>query len=98
MNIAEMKTDLCPKCAKKVLGKDKMMVILTRKEINYLVNELDCINKRRRQLFTYIGKIYMMLNGKSLEEVDKNWKPRKDVPLKVILNPKNKDKFAQLKK
>lgn len=44
-------------------------------EFKYVGNEFFCIKVRREQIKNYFGKIILILKGKSIKEVEKEFKP-----------------------
>lgn len=76
--------------------KTEKKIQLGIKEKNYIENELRVLNQRRRQMKTYIQKIYAILDGMSIEEAEKKFKARPAQALrKIVWGEKEWEKHKQ---
>jgi len=48
---------------------------MEEKKIKYMLNEIRCYFLRRKQMKQYIQKVQSILNGSSIEEVEKRYPP-----------------------
>ena len=69
---------------------DKSEVVLDKKTINYLKNEMSCYFLRRKQIKNYMLKIQGIIRGSSIKEVEKNYPP-------VTFDSINADKKKKVK-
>ena len=55
---------------------------MDKEKIEYIKNELNVLNHRRRQMKTYIQKINGIMEGMEIDEVESRYKPRPNLKIR----------------